>query len=129
MGRTEVIGLNAFLASPQCTASMPVRSSKANPEACSSPTPKLPQGHPERQLESGMADYVELLTISEGLRRSPGGSCNKTSYHNSSGQGRQPSHTHLERSGAVGLTADYTICESANRNDIFQAQPCGPPAG
>jgi hypothetical protein len=47
------------------------------------------------------------------------------------GKGGNPApstHTQLERSGAVGLTADYTICESANQNDIFQAQPCGPPA-
>jgi len=44
------------------------------------------------------------------------------------GKGGSPApstNTHLERSGTVGLTADYTICESANMRPSKRAEKEG----
>jgi len=47
---------------------MPVRSSKANPKAHSGIMPNHNQGRPERQLQAGATDYVELLITQQGLK-------------------------------------------------------------
>ena len=69
--RTEVIGLNAFLArvgAPNVRPACPCGAARQTPKHVVVLCPNFCPGRPERQLESGTADYVELLTTQQGLK-------------------------------------------------------------
>jgi len=69
--RTEVIGLNAFLVRvgvPNVQPACPCRAARQTPKRVVVSCPNHSQGRPERQLEAGTTDYVELLTTQQGLK-------------------------------------------------------------
>ena len=69
--RTEVIGLNAFLARvgvPNVQPACPCGAARQTPKHVVVSCPNHSRGRPERQLEAGTTDYIELLTTQQGLK-------------------------------------------------------------
>jgi hypothetical protein len=98
--RTEVIGLNAFLAKvgvPDVRPACPCRAARQTPKHVVVLCPNHHQDVRHSSWKQTRRTTSSSSPRSKDSRQSPGGSCSGAPYHSSNGRGKQPSarHAHI----------------------------------